>query len=299
MSGEKLHTDQVDIGDDLVRRLIEQQFPQWADLPIERFPSGGTVNAIYRLGNEMYARLPFTQAWAWSLDNETKRLPWLRAHVPFEIPEILARGVAAEGYPFSWSIYRWIEGEMWSLDGLSDEREAVDDFAAVVEALRRLDPGERIPRGMGALSLRDLDAWIRDSISKAQDLIDARAVTAVWDASVELAPFSGPFSWVHADLSADNLLMKDGRLSAVLDWGSVHVGDPTHDIAPVWEMFSREQRLLFREALTIDDATWMRARGWALRAVGAIDYYRDSQPERSRGGVRTIEALLEDAERDG
>lgn len=297
MSGaEKLHADQVDIHGDVVRRLIRTQFPQWADLPLERFPSGGTVNAIYRLGDEMYVRLPFTQAWAWSLGNETKRLPWLRAHIPFEIPEVLGRGVPAHGYPFDWAVYRWIGGEMWDLERMRDERECVLDYASVVAALRAIDPMGYRPRGMAALSLRDLDGAIREATHAARDLIDASAVLSAWERAVELPPFDGPYGWVHSDISPDNLLMRNGRLSAVIDWGSVHVGDPAHDITPVWGMFSSDQRAVFRDALEIDDVTWARARAFALRSVMGMDYYRETQPARTHACVATIEAVLEDAD---
>ena len=295
---QKLHKGQVDIDAALVRRLVAEQFPQWTDLPLERFASGGTVNAIYRLGDDMYARLPMTKEWAWSIDNEVKRLPWLRPLIPFDIPEVLGRGTPGAGYPFAWAVFRWIEGEIWDLAGMRDDREPVLDYAAVVGALRRIDPGDFRPRGMAALSLRDLDGPIRDATHAARDLVDEPAVLAAWQQAVALPSFDGPYSWVHSDISADNLLMRDGRLSAVIDWGSVHVGDPAHDITPVWGMFPSEQRAVFRDALAIDDATWARARAFALRSVMGMDYYRETQPERTRACVRTIEAVLADLESD-
>jgi aminoglycoside phosphotransferase (APT) family kinase protein len=293
-----MHEGQVDIDRELVRRLIAQQFPRWSDLPIERFESTGTVNAIYRLGSDMYVRLPLVKGWAWHLKHEAKWLPRLRPHVPFEIPEVLGRGVPADGYPFDWSVYRWIDGDTWSPDRIADERQAALDLAAFLEALRAIDTGDRRPSGMASITLHDMDGWIRESIEKARDLIDADRVTAAWEAALELPAFDGPYSWVHADIGPDNLLIKDGRLSAVIDWGSVHVGDPVHDITAAW-MFSPANRAVFRELLQVDDPTWARARAWCLRAVGAIDYYRESNPTMAKRSIAGLEAVLADLSSDG
>ena len=298
MSVQKMHEGQVDIDLALVRRLVDEQFPQWADLPLARYDSTGTVNAIYRLGDDMYVRLSLVEAWAWHLKREAKWLPKLRPHLPFEIPEVLGRGVAAHGYPLDWSVYRWIDGDTWHPDRITDEREAALDLAEFLKALWQIDTGGRRPDGMAAITLRDMDEWIRESIDKARDLIDADAVTAAWESALELPAFDGPYSWVHADIGPDNLLVKDGRLSAVIDWGSVHVGDPVHDITAAW-MFSSENRVVFRDALQIDEATWARARAWCLRGVGAIDYYRTSNPTMTQRNIAGLEAVLADFRRDG
>jgi aminoglycoside phosphotransferase (APT) family kinase protein len=296
----KIHEDEVDIDVDLVRRLLAGQFARWADLPLERFESIGTVNAIYRLGDDMCVRLPLVERWAWHLKAEAKWLPRMRPHLRFELPEPLGKGVPAEGYPFEWGVYRWIEGETWSIDRVRDEQEAALDLVCFLQALQRIDTtGVRPTEDPLATSLAAHDQWIRYSIEQSRDMIDADAVTAAWEAALALPAFDGPYVWVHSDVSPDNLLVRDGRLRAIIDWGSVHVGDAARDVACIWGMFSRETRKVFREALLIDDATWARARAWALRAVGGIHYYRDTIPVRADSAVAALEEVLADINSDG
>jgi aminoglycoside phosphotransferase (APT) family kinase protein len=291
-----MHADEVDIDLDLVRRLVAGQFPQWSELPLSRFESTGTVNAIYRLGHDMYVRLPLVEIWAKDLKNEARWLPRMRPHVPLEIPEVLATGVPAEGYPFEWAVYRWIEGEIWSTDGIRDEREAALDLANFLRALHRVDTTgvEPIDTQFEIPLLAAYDEWIRHSIEQSRDMIDAPALTAAWDAAVELPAFDGPYVWVHGDLGRDNLLVRDGRLCAVIDWAAVHVGDAARDMAGLWGMLSPESRSVFRETLGVDDGTWARARAWAIKPVGGIHYYRDTNPGHVRDCVAAIQAVLAD-----
>jgi aminoglycoside phosphotransferase (APT) family kinase protein len=296
-----MHADEVDIDADLVRRLVDTQFPQWARLPLTAFASSGTVNAIYRLGADMYVRLPLLEQWARELKVEAKWLPRMRPHIPLEIPEPLGWGVPAEGYPFAWAIYRWIEGEPWDLDRVRDERESAADLARFVRALHGVDTTgvEPVDTQFDIPLLTALDDWIRQSIELSRDMIDADALSAAWDAALELPAFDGPYVWVHGDLGADNVLVRNGRLNAVIDWGAVHVGDAARDLAGLWGMFSREGRSAFREAAAVDDATWARAWAWAIKPVGGIHYYRDTNPSHVQDCLTTVDAVLEDFRRDG
>lgn len=294
MCTQKMHEGEVDIDTDLVRRLLAGQFPQWADLPLARFESGGTVNAIYRLGADMYVRLPLVDEWAWHLKVEA-RLPRMRPLIPFEIPDPLGKGVPAEGYPFEWAVYRWIQGETWSAERVRDEEEAALDLARFLQALQRIDTsGARPPESPLRTSLAAHDQWIRYSIEQSGDLIDADALTDAWEAALELPAFDGPYVWVHSDVSPDNLLVRGGRLCAVIDWGSIHLGDAARDIAGVWGMLSRVAREVFRDAVSIDDATWARARAWAIRVVGGTHYYRDTNPAHVESCIAAIRAVLTD-----
>ena len=292
MSVPKLHDDQLEISSDLVRRLLRAQFPQWADLPLKRFPSGGTVNAIYRLGDDMYVRLPLVEKWAAGIKRETKWLERMRPHVPFEIPEQLAQGEPGEGYPVGWAVYRWIDGELWSVDHLRDEVEGAHDLAQFITSLQRVDATGIEPL---RISLEPFDAWVRESIEKARDLLDADAVTAAWDIALNLPAFDGPDAWVHSDLGPDNVLIREGRLHAVIDWSEAHFGDPAVDYSVAWgPMFSSRGRAAFRDALSIDDETWARARAWATRAVEGVNYYRDSNPTMFENCFRRLQDVLDD-----
>jgi len=292
----RMHEDQVDIDDDLVRRLITKQFPQWTHLPVEYFDSGGTVNAIYRLGHQMYVRLPLQDAWAWHLRTEAKWLPRLAPHLPFPIPEPLAHGEPDEGYQFAWAVYNWIEGEPWSPDGIRDMKEAATDLARFISAMQRIDPaGGKVPRGAQALALRSRDHWVRMTAESARDMIDADALIAAWDEALDLPDFDEAPLWVHSDLLPGNVLVKEGRMTAVIDFGGAHVGDPAVDISAAWKLLKgAESRAAFRAALDVDDATWARARGWAMPSVGALHYYRQTNPSMVAFGLHTINEVLED-----
>jgi aminoglycoside phosphotransferase (APT) family kinase protein len=296
----KMHEDQVDIDDDLVRRLLKNQFPQWADLPLEYFDSGGTVNAIYRLGPQMYVRLPLQENWVWHLKTEMKWLPRLQPHVPYPIPEALGYGEPDLGYPFPWGIYSWIDGEPWAIERLRDLDEGARDLAKFVKALWAIDTTDgKIPRGVMAMRLRAQDQWVRSTAELARDMIDADALLAAWDDALELPDFAGPGRWTHSDICQNgNVLIKDGRMHAVIDWGSVHVGDTAKDVATAWSLLTGPSRQIFRAELGVDDETWLRARGWAMRSVGALDYYRHTNPAMVAGGLHTINEVLTDLRRD-
>ncbi|MEX2394298.1 MAG: aminoglycoside phosphotransferase family protein [Actinomycetota bacterium] len=300
MSAQKMHEGQIDIDADLVRRLLEGQFPQWAGLPLARYSSTGTVNAIYRLGDEMYVRLPLVKEWAWHIKAEGTWLPRMRPHMPVEIPEVLGNGEPTDAYPLQWSIQRWIEGGTWGAHGVSDDREGALDLASFLKALWSVDTTgeEPLDPQFDVPLLAAHDEWIRESIELSKEWIDADALTAAWDAALELPPFGGPYVWVHSDLGPDNLLVRDGRFAAVIDWGSLHVGDAARDLC-VWPMFSRDARAIFRDTLEVDDATWARARAWVIRAVGGIHFYVDSNPSHMRMCIEAIEVLLEEVETDG
>ncbi len=290
-----MHEDQVDIDGDLVGHLLRTQFPQCADLPLEYFDSGGTVNAIYRLGDEMYVRLPITKPWAWHIRTERKWLPRLAPHLPFPIPEVLASGKPEEGYPFEWAVCRWIEGEPWKISSLADLSQAAKDLAEFVKALWQIDTKDgKIPRGAQGLPLRSRDDWVRMTAESARDMIDADALLAAWDDALELPDFDGPSCWVHSDLLPGNVLIRDGRVHAVIDFGGVHLGDPAIDISCAWKLLESESRQVFRAALYVDDATWARARGWAIPSVGVLHFYRHTNPAMVAFGLHTINEVLAD-----
>lgn len=297
-----MHTAEVDTDPSLVRRLLATQFPNWADLPIERVRSGGTDNAIYRLGNDMCVRLPRIE-WATApVDKEHLWLPRLAPHLPLAIPVPLAKGMPAEGYPWNWSVCRWLPGENAIVERFADLREAARDLAQFVAALQRIDttggppPGRRnFGRGV-PLAIRDADT--RAAIAKLDNVLDTDAVTAAWDGASNAPVWDGPPVWIHGDLHTGNLLVHNGRLSAVIDFGGLAVGDPACDFVAAWTLFSGESRDAFRAALSIDDASWARSRGWALSTgLIALPYYLDTNPVIVAMARRQIDEVLADRKR--
>jgi aminoglycoside phosphotransferase (APT) family kinase protein len=274
-----MHADELVTDDALVRRLLAAQFPSWADLPIEALPAGGTDNAIYRLGEELSVRLPRRREWAsGSLDNEFEWLPKLARFLPLSVPAPLARGKPGEGYPHEWAVYDWLDGEDASSAPL-DLRRAAVDLGELLAALRRIDPaGGPPPAGRGG-PLHPRDKTMRAGIAALAGSVDADAVTEAWEHALAAPDWHGPPVWIHGDLDARNLLVRDGRITGVLDWACLCVGDPACDVKVAWAVLDAETRPIFRELLEVDDATWARARGWALsQAIGALAYYLHTYP---------------------
>jgi aminoglycoside phosphotransferase (APT) family kinase protein len=297
MAAPKMHADEVDTDVALVRRLLAGQFPQWADLAIDPVVSYGTDHDIYRLGDHLAARLPRI---GWATEQaakEAKWLPRLAPHLPLAVPVQLAMGHPAEGYPFAWSIYEWLPGE--NANGTIDDLEqAAVDLAGFVNALRRVDATDAHPRPRGGRGapLAELDRPVRRSIAELGDRIDGGAALRSWEESLNAAEWVGEGVWVHGDLLPGNLLVVDGRLSAVIDFGGLNVGDPACDLQPAWNVFAGSSRARYRAELQVDDASWLRGRGWALfQAVVALPYYWDTNPGMIRQASRALAQVLADS----
>lgn len=251
----------------LVRRLIDAQFPQWAHLPVMPVAVSGWDNRTFHLGAEMTVRLPSAAHYAIQVEKEQIWLPRLARRLPLPIPQPLAMGAPAFGYPWRWSIQRWIEGEPATQENVADLSAFATSLAEFLDALQRIDASDGPSAGAqnfyrgGALAV--YDAETRRAIHDLQGRIDAAAATAVWEAALSSSWQTAPV-WVHGDVAASNLLVRAGKLCAVIDFGTCAVGDPACDLVIAWTFFSGASRDTFRSALLLDDATWARGRGWAL-----------------------------------
>jgi aminoglycoside phosphotransferase (APT) family kinase protein len=290
----KMHADEIDTDVSLVRRLLAGQFPQWAGLAVEPVESAGTDNAIYRVGDDLAVRLPRVERVTSQIEKEHRWLPRLAPHLPLAVPVPLALGAPAEGYPWRWSVSPWLEGEIATVERIDDLRRAAADLAEFVNALQRIDPtgGPRSSRGE-PLARRDRET--RAALAALAGKLDTDAVTGAWEAALAAPPWDGPPVWTHGDLYDGNLLARNGRLAAVIDFGVLGVGDPACELIVVWSLFSGESREAFREALAVDDATWARGRGWAL-SVGllALPYYETTNPVMVANSLRRIGQVLAD-----
>ena len=293
----KMHADEVDTDASLVRRLLAAQFPQWADLPIEPVASAGTDNAIYRLGDDLAVRLPRIHWAIGQVEKEQRWLPTLAPLLPVAIPVLLGKGEPAEGYPWHWSVHRWLNGENPAVDHLTDPGVLAAELAQFVAALQRIDPAGGPPAGRG-VPLAERDAPTRTAIDALQGMVDTAAVAEAWEAALRAPDWRHPPVWIHGDLAAGNLLRVEGRLSAVIDFGCLGVGDPACDLIVAWNLLPAETRNVFRAALHVDDATWERGRGWALSiALIQLPYYRSTNPVLAAGARHTIGEVLADHER--
>ena len=293
-----MHADEVDVDVALVRRLLGRQFPEWADLALEEVRPFGTDNALYRLGDDMVVRLPRRERTRRTLERERRWLPRLAPLLPLPVPVPLAEGAPGAGYPFSWSIYTWLSGETVTAATSADPSRLTADLAQFITALQRIDPAGGPPPAednfFRGAPLARRDAATRAAIASLEGEIDVDGVTETWDEALRAPEWTGPPVWIHGDLDARNLLVEDGRLSGVIDWGGLAVGDPACDAMVAWKVVTAETRESFRSALAIDDATWARARGWAVsQAVNALAYYTlETNPVLVREARRWIAEVL-------
>lgn len=289
----------VQIDDALVRRLIAGQFPQWSQLPIRPVTPSSWDNRTFRLGDTMVVRLPSGEDYAEQVAKEQRWLPILAASLPLSIPMPLALGQPAPGYPWSWSVYRWLEGESASSGTVADLTELASSLGRFLSALQRIDaaggpvPGPHNFHRGGALGI--YDGQTRQAIAALKGKIDVDAATAVWEAALASA-WQRPLVWVHGDISAGNLLVQAGRLSAVIDFGQLGVGDPACDLAIAWTFFKGASRQAFCDALPLDAETWARGRGWALWKAVIVAYgVVEATATEAAYAWRTVNEVLADA----
>ncbi|MDN0199041.1 aminoglycoside phosphotransferase family protein [Streptomyces sp. S.PNR 29] len=297
MCAMKMRENEVDIDDHLVRRLIAGQFPQWAGLPVQRLESSGTENAMFRLGTDLVVRLPRHPGAVDSVEHEQRWLPRLGPHLPFATPEPLAEGGPGEGFAWPWSVYGWLDGRNPVVGSLDQAELLAKDLAAFIRALRRIDPVGG-PTGYRGVPLATRDTLTREAIAQLEGRgVDTAAATALWEEALRVPQYSGPPVWAHGDLMPGNLLVREGRLCAVIDFGAAGVGDPAADLIVAWNLLPAAVRGAFREAVGADDAEWARGRGWALSiALIALPYYWVTNPpvaENSRYVIREILAEKE------
>jgi aminoglycoside phosphotransferase (APT) family kinase protein len=301
MPAGKTRPDGVNIDAALVERLIAAQFPRWGNLPIRPVELDGWDNTTFRLGEDMSVRLPSAAQYALQVEKEHRWLPRLAPLLPLPIPVPLAKGVPADGYPWQWSVYRWLEGETATIGRIADPVGFATALADFLTALYRLDPTGGPPPGghnfFRGGPLRVYDAETRQALAALEGRIDSDTAGAVWEAALA-ATWCGPPVWFHGDVAWGNLLVRDGRLSAVIDFGSSGVGDPSCDLAIAWTLFGGESREAFRAGLRLDAGTWARGRGWALwKALITLADQIDTDPLVAGEARRVIAEVLADHRR--
>ncbi|MCR6488704.1 aminoglycoside phosphotransferase family protein [Amycolatopsis sp. OK19-0408] len=252
------------IDDALARRLVDAQFPRWAELPLRRHAPAGSDHVIYRLGEDLSVRLPRHAGAIGQARKEAEWLPRLAPHLPLAVPTVVGVGEPDFGYPWPWAVSRWLGGEVASVEALSGSHEAADVLAGFLSALHRFDAEPAGELARHPLSTRDTAT--RAAIEEVGDA----AMTELWEAALD-AEWDGPPVWCHGDFHTGNLLTTRGRLSAVIDFGELGVGDPACDLIIAFTLMSAETRATFRAAFGADDRLWTRGRGWAL-ATGLNAY---------------------------
>jgi aminoglycoside phosphotransferase (APT) family kinase protein len=304
-----MHADELPVAEELVSRMVAARLPRYAGLGVRRLPASGSSNWLFRLGEELLVRVPRQPGGSATILKEARWLPFLQAALPTAVPEIVDVGEPSHGYPEHWSVVRWLDGEHPAVtSSRSGARDLLaGDLAALVGALRQLGVPEEARtdpalRSYRAEPLAGIDADIREYAEQCRALpgweLDIDEVLAVWDAAMAAGadPPSEAAHWLHGDLLAENLLVREGRLAAVLDFGALAVGDPTVDLVAAWELLGPEARSAFRAGSGVDDHTWLLGRAWALAiAVMTFPYYWESMPERCAARLVMARQVLDDA----
>ena len=309
----RLHDDEFDISITLVRNLVDEQFPEYRALELEPMKASGSTNLQFRLGHELLVRLPRQPHGGKSIQKEKRWTQIMGAGLPVAVPEILHVGEPAQGFSEHWSIIRWLEGEhpknFMDADSEDDEITLAQQLADTILALRALpvDPDPKLRKPYRGQPLAKYHVPIREQIEKCREIngldLDIDAALSFWDEAKTLeGADSGPdqLMWFHSDLVSENLLVQNGELSSVLDFGGLGVGDPTADLHGAWELFGKPAREEFRKRIGADDATWKRGRAWALGlAMATFPYYWGKMPGRVRDRYVMAQAALEDFKAGG
>ena len=299
-TGPSVSDDPIDVS--LARRLIDSQFPQWSQLPITPVEVDGWDNRTFRLGSELTVRLPSGPWYAMQVDKEQRWLPVLAHQLPLPIPLPVARGEPDAGFPYPWSVYRWLDGELASQAQIDDLSAFASALAGFLTALRRVDatggpaPGQHNFFRGGPLGTYEEEAL--QAIDTLGDEIPTAAVRRVWEDAMSTAWDRAPV-WLHGDVATGNLLVRDGRLGAVLDFGSSGVGDPACDMVIAWTFLSESSRDRFRAEIDVDAGTWSRGRGWALwKALISLAGQLEREAPHAAPARRDIEQVLADHARE-
>jgi aminoglycoside phosphotransferase (APT) family kinase protein len=292
-----LSSERIGVAAETAAALVARQFPAWAGLPVRRVAHSGWDNRTFHLGDDKLIRMPAAPWYRKQVAKEQAWLPNLAPQLPLPIPTPLAKGEPDETYPWEWSIYGWIEGETAAHGEVADQVTFARRLAAFLAALHRADASGAPEAGRhnffrgGPLST--YDAETRDVVAKLGGKVDATACLALWDAALADRWDHAPV-WVHGDFAAGNLLVKDGELCAVIDFGCCAVGDPACDLAIAWTFLEGEAREAFRQALPLDRGTWARGRAWTLWK--ALITWAGT-PEEADASRRIVEDLLADQAR--
>lgn len=298
---------------DFVAQLIAAQFPEWAALPVQPVALSGWDNLSFRLGGDKLVRIPSAEPYEAQVAKEHEWLPRLAPHLPLPIPKPLAFGQPDLGLPRTWSVYGWIEGEPAVGSSLGDLDTFAADLGAFLAALYAIDAEDGPLAGplAGPHSFGrggPVQAWDESThaaLHALDDLLDAGHALRVWEAAVAADDRPAPCVWVHGDVTGSNLLVRDRRLSAVIDFGCSAVGDPACDLTIAWTSLDAPSRRVFRELVPFDEPTWQRARGWAIwKALVTLHRARDAGRDLERGGhglgwrlspLAIVEVVIDDA----
>ncbi|WP_010277069.1 aminoglycoside phosphotransferase family protein [Paenibacillus senegalensis] len=290
----------IEVTTELVRQLIASQFPRWSHLTVKPVEKSGHDNRTYRLGEEMSVRLPSHERYASAVEKEIKWLPVFKPQLSLPIPVPIAKGEPTKDYPLPWSISQWLEGDTVTHSNIRDMTEFAEDLAAFLKELEAIDASQGVPAGAqnfhrgGDLTIYEEDT--RSVLAKITRTHDTKLLTEIWELALATKYSAAPV-WVHGDIAVGNLLAKNGRLSSVIDFGTMGVGDPSSDLVIAWNFLDSRSRITFFDRMGFGEDTINRARGWALwKALISYDWNKKGS-ELSEWGRRVIAAIVDEYKR--
>ncbi len=295
-----MSTTPPNITESLARKLIEEQFPAWAHLPIKAVKYGGVDNRTFHLGDEMSIRLPSAEGYVRQVPKEHQWLPLLAPRLPLPISQPLALGAPSKDYPWNWSVYKWQEGISANSIDLDEESLEIiaQQLAHFLTEFHKFDPAGAPTPGLHnwwrAAHTSVYNADTRALITKLSSLIDAESATSLWERAISTR-WEKESVWVHGDVASGNILVKDNKLGAVIDFGCMGIGDPACDLTIAWTFFKNKSREDFKSGVNLDPDTWARARGWALwKALYELSEQDDKTSLKALEQMRILEAVLEE-----
>jgi aminoglycoside phosphotransferase (APT) family kinase protein len=294
-----MHPEQHHVSAETVRLLVRDQLPAYDGRPVRPLRTTGTVNAIFRIGDDLSARFPLLgadpDAVLAELTREADAMRQLASVSPVPVPQVVAIGRPGPGYPLPWSVQDWLPGHDALAEDPGGSPGFADDLAVLLQALRGADSGGHRFAGEGRGGhLPDHDAWMQTCFAESRGLVDVEPLQRLWAA---LRSLPGPEADVmtHGDLNPPNLLVRSGRLAGVLDGGGFAPADQALDLVAAWHLLDAGPRARLRSALGCEELEWRRGMAWALQqAMGLVWYYVESNPAMARWGRRTLDRLLEE-----
>jgi aminoglycoside phosphotransferase (APT) family kinase protein len=294
----EMHVDQLTVPLTTVRALVDEQFPEWQDLPIRRVTSQGTVNAIFRIGDELAARFPLREGDADStrrwLESEMQAARELAGRTRFPTPTPVALGEPGAGYPLPWSVQTWLPGVVATVEDPGESDGFARDLAEFISGTRAIDThGREFDRTGRGGDLRSHEEWMETCFRNCEHLLDVPRLRRLWRQFREL-PRTAPDVMTHGDLIPGNVLVSARRLAGILDVGGFGPADPALDLVAAWHLLEAGPRQILHSALGCDDLEWERGKAWAFeQSMGAAWYYVDSNPIMSGMGLRTLQRILD------
>ncbi|MDN7240631.1 aminoglycoside phosphotransferase family protein [Planococcus sp. N028] len=288
----------ITITNEVVKKLINDQFPEWSDLEIKPVKTSGNDNRTFHLGEHMAIRLPSAEPYVPQVEKEQKWLPLLAKELSLPIPTPIAKGNPTKEYSFPWSINKWLVGESLTLSNIHNINQFARDLGAFLVELQSIEVNggplagpHNFYRG-GNIAVYDQES--KEAIEQNKDSLNVPLLNEIWELALDSTWKENPV-WVHGDIAPGNILVREGKLAAVIDFGILGVGDPSCDMAIAWTFFDNQSRQIFRETLKADEETWNRARGWALwKALITFNWDKNSNEKSADESLEIIKKIEQD-----